>query len=287
LLRGLTSKTRVMHGVRFLMVAILVVLVSYVVLFPQLFRSQIICFSDFQSPFGRVFLAPQIPVGHREWVLLEIAQAKSRIDSMYDGHRSDPTVIVCATPEQYEQYCNSSEGAGCSLGTPWGSSYVIVNLNGVNTDVISHELSHTELLARLGWWNVTFNIPQWFNEGVALMADRRFVKEEDPVDRYRAYMDEWLYQTGGAQIILELDEIRTLQGFFKGNSKHVMTAYMTAGLEVSFWVAHGDKDPLSLFLDRMASGYSFADAYAASGNGRSKKYLPPNPLRRNSSESSK
>ncbi|WP_332368176.1 hypothetical protein [Spirosoma telluris] len=49
---------------------------------------------------------------------------------------------------------------------PWGASYLILGPDGNNTDVIAHELCHDELFARLGWWRVKRQIPQWFNEGL-------------------------------------------------------------------------------------------------------------------------
>ncbi len=102
-----------------------------------------------------------------------------RIDSFWLGKQAKPKLIICGTPQEYQKYCQSTEGAGCSLGTPWGQSYVILNAQGLNVDVISHEMSHVELLDRLGWWKTTMDIPQWFNEGTALMLDRRFVNNPD------------------------------------------------------------------------------------------------------------
>ena len=205
-----------------------------------------------------------------------------RVDSFYAGKKSNPVYIICTSSLQYEKYCNGTEGAGCSLGTPWGESWIVLNLEGINIDVASHELSHIELLERLGWWKITFQVPQWFTEGVALMLDRRFVYTSDPVERYMEFYDEWLYCTGGGQVILELDEVTSVKQFFAGGQKQVMCAYMTSGMEVSYWLASMKKDGFLQFLVLSNSSASFESAYRDAEKLNKMRYvgkLPVNPLR--------
>jgi hypothetical protein len=263
-------------------VGIIVGAVSYYFLFTQLFYCQSVRFTGFQSAGQRVFVSPRLSPPGYPLIKKLIREAEMRVDSFYQGKKSSPTYIICSTLIEYQKYCSATEGAGCSLGTPWGESFVVLNPDGFNADVISHELSHAELLSRMGWWNVTFNVPQWFNEGIALMVDRRFVDSTDPVERYMHYNDEWLYQTGGGQMILELDEIATMKTFFHGNPKRVMLAYMTAAAEVSYWLASMKEEGFSEFLRLMSSGQSFKLAYRSAENqSKSAKnyFLPHNPLR--------
>jgi hypothetical protein len=276
------SQKRIYKILKFLSTGIIVGAVSYYFLFTQLFYCQAVRFAGFQSAGQRVFVSPQLNPSGFPLIKKLIKEAEIRVDSFYDGKESSPTYIICSTPIEYQKYCSAAEGAGCSLGTPWGETFVVLNPDGFNTDVISHELSHAELLSRLGWWNVTFKVPQWFNEGIALMMDRRFVDSTNPVERYMHYNNEWLYHTGGGQIILELDEITTIKSFFNGSSKRVMLAYMTAAAEVSYWLASMNEDGFSEFLRLMSSGQSFKSAYHSVENQTKpeKKYiLPHNPLR--------
>ena len=266
---------------KMLLLVCLVALVSYFCLFPQLFYCQTIGLSGFRFAGDDLFVSSEILESHHHLLRSIIHSAEMRVDSFYSGLRSKPKLIICATPAEYERYCSGVEGAGCSLGTPWGESFIVVNMEGINVDVISHELSHIELLKRLGWWETTFRVPQWFNEGIALMLDRRFVDIQDPVGRYLAYSDEWLSYSGG-QMILELDEIASLKTFFRGKPRQVMLAYMTSGMEVSYWVASMDSTGFSQFLHLMESGLSFAEAYGKVQDLNQFKYrkiLPMNPLR--------
>jgi len=231
---------------------------------------------------NRIFASPEIGSEQFKKIRKIISASEMRVDSFYSGQKSRPVVIICSNAEQYEKYCSSTEGAGCSLGTPWGSSFIVLNVEGLNVDVISHEMSHTELLERSGWWKITTQVPQWFNEGVALMLDKRFVNNPDVIGRYLDYTDEWLYYTRGGQEILELEDIKSVKGFFNGNQQYVMLAYMTSGLEVSYWLMDNKKNVMQKFTTYLDQGFSFDEAYLKSeGQSPAKrsKQLPENPLR--------
>lgn len=267
---------------KILLTGFLVLSGSIAFLYPQLLFCQLISFSDFSSDKGNIYFSPEIKRKHLPILQMLIAKSEARVDSFYSGKKSAPVFIICSNVGQYEKYCSSTEGAGCSIGTPWGSNYIILNTEGLNVDVISHEMSHIELLDRLGWWNTTFKIPQWFNEGIALMLDRRFVNNPDPADRYFEYMDEWLYYTRGGQEILELEDISTIKGFFRGGQQQVMLAYMTSGMEVSYWLAASGTNGFRSFLNEMQQGNSFSRSYTDVEKGSKtslKTMLPRNPLR--------
>jgi hypothetical protein len=267
---------------KILLIGFMVLAGSIAFLYPQIFFCHLISFSDFSSEERSIYFSPEIKQVHFPILKVLIAKSEARVDSFYSGKKSNPVFIICSNAGQYEKYCSSTEGAGCSIGTPWGSNYVILNAQGLNVDVISHEMSHIELLERLGWWKTTFKIPQWFNEGIALMLDRRFVNNSDPADRYFEYMDEWLYYTRGGQEILELEDISTIKGFFNGGQRQVMLAYMTSAMEISYWLARSGGKGFRDFMDKIKRGDSFSDAYITVEQGSTqslKTRLPRNPLR--------
>ncbi len=247
--------------IRFFLTGFIILLGSLFFLYPQIFYCELIAFSDFQSSDKKVYFSPDIKSTQYKKLQGIVAQAEARVDSFYNGKISNPKIIICQTQQQYQKYCSSTEGAGCSIGTPWGSSYVILSAQGMNTDVIAHEMSHIELLKRIGWWRTTNDIPQWFNEGLALMLDRRFVREIAPRDRYRAYRYEWRYYTRNGRDLLLLKDISTMREFFGGGQRHVMSAYMTAGMEVSYWLLLRREAGLQRFITKMQSGTSFEEAY--------------------------
>ncbi|WP_147300350.1 hypothetical protein [Dyadobacter luteus] len=269
---------------KFAVGGIAMILLSAAFLYPQIFNCEIIRFSGFNQLRPDVFASPGLSTSSFKNVLRDVRKAEARIDSFYKGKVSRPAVIICTTPDEYKKYCSSTEGAGCSLGTPWGSSFIVLNLREMNVDVISHEMSHIELLARVGWWKTTMDVPQWYNEGVALMLDQRFVSNQDSIGRYLDYLDEWSYYTRGGQEILELENIKSVKDFFAGDQRHVMLAYMTSGLEVSYWLYYAGPESIDLLVRGLRAGGEFDDVYwlveqSRKGKVRVQK-LPSNPLRR-------
>ncbi|MBB5285362.1 hypothetical protein HNQ92_003519 [Rhabdobacter roseus] len=269
---------------KFLLVGLLVTVVGYFFIFPHLFYCQTIRFSDFEKINPTLYVSPGLPKAQRVPIYRAIHESRQRVASLWGAPVGQPTLILCSSPQEYEKYCHSREGAGCSLGTPWGTSYIVLNPYGLNVDVISHEMCHDELFSRLGWWKTTTQVPQWFNEGLALMLDRRFVESTQPVQRYLDYREEWLYLTHGAQEILELKNIESMKGFFNGNQQHVMLAYVTAGLEVSYWLARAGKEGVAALTQQLdASQVPFEEAYEAAAThpkaARLSPQVPENPLR--------
>jgi hypothetical protein len=244
-------------------VFLLILPLAYFAAFPQIFRCQLIEYSsDFQQIAYSVWVDAGTPERQRVYLLFEINEAKKRLTSLWNlptlGHA---TVVFCQTPEQYERYCHDGEGAGCSLGTPWGDSWIIINPYGRNPDVLAHEMCHDEIFTRLGWLKTQRQIPQWFNEGLALMIDQRFSKAPDSLRRFEEFQDHWQQQSHGQQIVLELSELASLQGFFSGNTDRVMLAYMTAGREVSRWLSVVGRSGLTKLVDAVKAGEDFEDVY--------------------------
>jgi hypothetical protein len=234
---------------------------SYFVLFPQVWYCRWIGFSDFKPLNNRFYVSPQSSPKHQQEAQKAIFEAQKRVQKLWGGRIGQPTIILCETPTEYASYCHSDEGAGCSIGTPWGASYIILNLDGLNVDVIAHEMCHDELFTRLGWWTTTRQIPQWFNEGLALMVDYRFVAASDSIQRYLDYKDECSYISNGGQIVLDLNEISSMRGFFGGDKGRVMLAYMTAGTEVSRWLANAGINNIPILINRIKSGETFTSSY--------------------------
>ncbi|GAB4031595.1 hypothetical protein GCM10028774_09660 [Spirosoma jeollabukense] len=152
------------------------------------------------------------------------------------------------------------------MGTPWGTSYLVLGPDGNNPDVIAHELCHDELFARLGWWRVKRQIPQWFNEGLALMVDYRFTNPSvwDKPDS----LQQALSTAGDDDLMvflqhpmLKLADLETTRDFFGGDSFHTMLAYQTAAEEVARWLAVVGRSGVPALSNALATGHEFSDTY--------------------------
>ena len=88
--------------------------------------------------------------------------------------------------------------------------------------MIAHELCHDELFARLGWWRVKRQIPQWFNEGLALMVDYRFSnpavwdRADSTQTKTSAVEDDDDLMPFARRPMLKLSDLETTRDFFGG-----------------------------------------------------------------------
>lgn len=256
--------------------------VSYYFLYSHVFYCQTIGFSSFEKVNPKLYVSGGIDAVQRQRMYEAIGKARKRIGVFWGKSVGEATLILCSDPVEYQKYCHSQEGAGCSLGTPWGDSYIVLNPYGLNVDVVSHEMCHDELFSRLGWWKTTTEVPQWFNEGLALMLDRRFVPETEPMPRYLSYKDEWLYLTHGAQEVIELRDLQSMRSFFGGNQRRVMLAYMTAGMEVSYWLLLTGQASMHTLVIEVRKGGDFPTTYTNLRKaGQTQRRFPPSfyPLR--------
>ena len=234
---------------------------SYFFLFPQVWNCQWVARSDFKQVGAGLFVSPEISAQQQKAAFKNIAIAQKRIAQFWGKREGKAALILCNNGAEYQHYCNSNEGAGCSIGTPWGHSFVVLNREGLNADVIAHEMCHDELFTRLGWWKTKRQIPQWFNEGLALVNDYRFVSATDSIQRCIDYHQEMLYRSNGGQVALALDDIATTNGFFGGDEAHVMLAYMTAGTEVSRWLSLVGTQKMRKLVAELQTGGDFSANY--------------------------
>jgi hypothetical protein len=256
---------RLLPGLFILPLAVLVAL-------PQLWRCQRIDQSDefVRLTVGpvEVFVSRDTPPALARQLRADIARAQGRIRSFWGGQQGRATLIYCPSAEQYGRYSAGGEGAGASLGTPWGRSFVVLGPDGGNADVIAHELCHDELYARLGWWTLRRQVPQWFNEGLALLVDYRFTDPADPTRRFRDERDEWRFRSLNQQTLPALTDLESAREFFDGDGERVTLAYLTAGLTVSAWLTRNGPTAPRRLADALASGTDFGSAYRMAGAGK-------------------
>jgi hypothetical protein len=235
---------------------------------PQLWRCQAVGrsadFVRFAIDSTVLFVSRDTPTRVRQALPEQVRQARARIRAFWGGQQGRAILIYCHQPDQFAGYCAGGEGAGCSLGTPWGQSFLVLGPDGRDVDVMAHELCHDELFVRLGWWTVKRTVPQWFNEGLALMVDYRFTDPAHPRQRYNDYFDELRFRSIGRVSKRQLDDLETTRDFFGGDSQAVMLAYMTAGREVSGWLARNGPAAPQRLTRSMQTGSDFSMAYQPS-----------------------
>ncbi|MFD2573605.1 hypothetical protein ACFSUS_23400 [Spirosoma soli] len=254
---------------RYVLPFLLALPIGFLLLYPHLLR----CMRIGESPqFRQVSIIGKVYVNHtatrrqQQQLRTHIQTARQRIQQFWGGQQGQATIIYCPKQADYERYCMGGEGAGCSIGTPWGASYLILGPDGNNADVIAHELCHDELFARLGWWRIKRQIPQWFNEGLALMLDYRFSnpavwEHPDNLENNPSFSEEEHRQPFAEHPMVKLSDLESTRDFFGGDYGHVMLAYQTAADEVSRWLAVVGRAGVPALTNAVANGSDFDDAY--------------------------
>lgn len=172
-----------------------------------------------------------------------VQEAKRKVAHFWGKLNSSPTILFCSTDESFQNICHQPEGAGCSLGTPFGS-WIILHKDNANADVVAHELAHIELMNQVGWWNAKTKIPTWLDEGIALQVDQRFVSSSDSVQRYIDFKEEWLFITFGGREKKDLSDLSTSKLFFGISPYSTRQAYYQAGMEVAKIISIGGRKRL-------------------------------------------
>jgi hypothetical protein len=110
-----------------------------------------------------------------------VTEARDRVSSFYGGLLADPRLLICVSERCYQRL-----GGGGARGMALLSFALVLSKRGVAPITASHELSHIELHRRLGLWRTWLcQIPQWFDEGVAVVVsdDPRYLGAPNSPDR--------------------------------------------------------------------------------------------------------
>jgi hypothetical protein len=101
-----------------------------------------------------------------------------RVADFFGGLRSAPPFLACLTDACYARIGGGGERGIAVLGRA-----VMLSPRGIDPVIAAHELTHVELRARLG----SAAVPQWFNEGLAVLVsdDQRYLLPAGSGDRCR------------------------------------------------------------------------------------------------------
>lgn len=234
---------------RILLVLLIVIPVSAIAhffLFPQQTRSILIGFSDFEKD-GRLYFNSKAPEIKIDSVKSLIQLASQRVTAFWGQKTCDPAFIYCDTENDFNKY-GSPFPVPALTHIKLGARIVISN-EGIDLDIIAHEMAHAEFYERIGFYNWTFKIPTWFDEGLAMQNDYRDYYSEDTLkvrsDNYKNMPDVKRLRTGK-----QFNET--------GTHDQVMLNYMAAKHEVKLWYT---REKLDKLVKDINAGKSFDEAF--------------------------
>jgi hypothetical protein len=126
---------------------------------------------------------------------------------------------------------------------------VVIPKNTVDVNILSHEIGHTVLYRKIGWYKLHFKIPTWFDEGLAMQVDHR--------DYYS--IDTLLSKRAEGIILPEVKKMNTPEKFHNGSQEQIMLNYSMAKYVVHEWLK---TNSLNTFIEAIDLGYSFEKSYS-------------------------
>jgi len=144
----------------------------------------------------------------------QIKKAESRVGNFWGEKTATPKFVYCQDDEDYKKFGNPYMTPACThmkIG-----SYVVISKQGLDLDIISHEISHAELFQRIGFFDRLRKIPTWFDEGLAMQVDlREYYSTEDLKTK-----------TNNLQDLPNVKKLTPPQTFYR--TEQVMLNYSTA-----------------------------------------------------------
>jgi hypothetical protein len=127
-------------------------------------------------------------------------------------------------------------------------AYIVISNEGADLDIIAHEIAHAEFYNRIGFYNWTFKIPTWFDEGLAMQNDYRNYYSEDTLK----------LKTNNFKNLPDVKQLKTGKQFHEGSNEQIKLNYMAAKHAVKNWYS---KEKLEQLIIDLNSGKSFEEAF--------------------------
>lgn len=205
--------------------------------------------SNFIEIEKNIFFDPAIPTDRYKAILSNRMQAKERVAGLFGSFKADPVLIVCNDSTTGKKYGMKNK-TGITQKTIIGS-YIVLGKDGINADVIAHELTHSELAQRLGGTK-GLKVPVWFDDGLATQVDNRPQYSES----------EWLRRTENGTKLVRMHELDSPKQFYVSDLDTRIFHYTLAKHELGRWLAIVHQDGLLQLIDDVNKGEDLYTVYS-------------------------
>lgn len=214
-------------------------------IFPQETRCILIEFTDFKKQQNIYYRKDVSANTIQELIKLKYDAEKKLYTFWKDADHINYKLIYCEEESDYKNYGRQGSPAVANIKM---GAYVVIPKNMFDVNILSHEISHTILYRKIGWYKLHFKIPTWFDEGLAMQVDDR--------DYYS--IDTLLSKQAAGIILPDVTKMDTPEKFHSSSAEQIMLNYSTAKYVVHKWLK---KNSLNTFIQAIDKGYSFEKSY--------------------------
>ncbi len=190
--------------------------------FPEETRCVLIDISDF-SKDNNLYFKAGVDINTLNIIRKYISDAEKRDSEFLGSLTCKPSFIYCNNEAEYAKYGNGSGSPACTH-TKLGA-YIVLSKDGLNTNIIAHEIIHAELYHRIGFFRYQFAIPVWFNEGLAMQTDYRADFSEDSLKKY----------SDSFRNLPSLRKLGTASQFYSGTNEKIILNFATSRYTIQNW----------------------------------------------------
>jgi len=186
-------------------------------------------------------------------ILSMIDNTNNRLENFWGELKSSPTIIIAYKEKKLSKLGYTGSPALTATYVFNGAhNYVVVSPDGVDLDVLSHELTHAELHTRIykDKWSDKNIIPIWFDEGIAIQNDYR--------EKYNE--NAWKRVTNQGNNIRNITSLKTDE-FFDSDKEVRIENYILAKHELYSWINSHGIDELIHLIEDVNIGSEFQDLY--------------------------
>jgi hypothetical protein len=219
---------------------------AHFIFFPQQTRCILIDFSDLKKE-DQLYFNAAIPQNKIDSLKSLLNLASTRVASFWGQKKCNPKYIYCESNEDFKKF-GSPFSIPALTHVKFGA-HIVISHDGVDLDIIAHEISHAEFYERIGFYNWSFKIPRWFDEGLAMQDDYRNYYSEDTLKS----------KTNNYQNLPDVKLLKSGKQFSEeGSHEQIMLNIMLAKHEVKNWYT---REKLTQFIKDINSGKTFEEAF--------------------------
>ena len=238
--------------IKYLTLSLYLILVFYCQFNPRLINCLLIDFSDMEKIAPNIYVSKEISNSDKEHFLTLISKSISRVENLWGSVKANPVFVICSTHEDYTNF-GMYKVDGLTVIYPF-ETFVIISPDGINENVISHEICHAEMYERIGFFDDD-EIPLWFHEGLASLVSHNQPKSFDGIIKI------WNKRSKNGRVNIDLNEIASYDGFY-GSPAILDMPYWRSSLEVSRWYEITGKEGLLELVTSIKSNKDFESSYA-------------------------
>jgi hypothetical protein len=210
---------------------------------------------------GDVYVDPTMKTEQRRNLLAEVAKAKTKTIAIWGSIETKPEIYACSS-----ETCFQSFGGSTNRANAIGNSKILLSPRALNAAMISHEWSHNELYQRVGGFMPWRRIPNWFDEGVAVIVSA----DERHGEAAWLEIDRNDIETPGLDVLTTHHEWIAAVKKYRNpqiNPDNLSVVYATAGHEVRVWYKTAGQRGLLYVIAQVKDGAPFDKAYEQARTG--------------------